>query len=233
MKNVSIEKDFATVCPALRIGVIEARVTNSESNPALWQLIGDEESRITAAYRLDEINKRPAIQATRKTYRAFGKDPNRYRVSSEALCRRIVKGMGIYRIDTLVDLGNLVSIRAGYSIGAFDADHIDGDTITLGVGREGELFHGIGRGGAQHRGAARLPRPHGRDRYPHQRRGANENLARHPPPADAHQRLRPRDAARRGYRLGGRTAATLRRSDRHHHNNRRGLAVRPLRAISE
>lgn len=146
MKNVSIEKDFATVCPALRIGVIEARVTNSESNPALWQLIGDEESRITAAYRLDEINKRPAIQATRKAYRAFGKDPNRYRVSSEALCRRIVKGMGIYRIDTLVDLGNLVSIRAGYSIGAFDADHIDGDTITLGVGREGELFHGIGRG---------------------------------------------------------------------------------------
>ena len=146
MKNVSIEKDFATVCPALRIGVIEARVTNSESNPALWQLIGDEESRITAAYRLDEINKRPAIQATRKAYRAFGKDPNRYRVSSEALCRRIVKGLGIYRIDTLVDLGNLVSIRAGYSIGAFDADHIDGDHLTLGVGREGELFHGIGRG---------------------------------------------------------------------------------------
>ena len=54
--------------------------------------------------------------------------------------------MGIYRIDTLVDLGNLISIRAGYSIGAFDADHIDGDQLTLGVGRDGELFHGIGRG---------------------------------------------------------------------------------------
>ena len=146
MKTVSIEKVFATTCQALRIGVIQARVVNSESDPALWQLIGEEEARIASAYRLDEINKRPAIQATRKAYRAFGKDPNRYRVSSEALCRRIVKGMGIYRIDTLVDLGNLVSIRAGYSIGAFDADHIDGDHLTLGVGREGELFHGIGRG---------------------------------------------------------------------------------------
>ena len=146
MKNICIETHFATTCPALRIGVIEGRVANSESNPALWQLIDEEVDRIAAAYRLDEINKRPAIQATRKAYRAFGKDPNRYRVSSEALCRRIVKGMGIYRIDTLVDLGNLVSIRAGYSIGAFDAAHIDGDTLTLGVGREGEPFHGIGRG---------------------------------------------------------------------------------------
>lgn len=146
MKNICIEPLFAKNCPQLHIGVIEARVANNESNPALWQLIDEEELHIAATYRLDEINKRPAIQATRKAYRAFGKDPNRYRVSSEALCRRIVKGMGLYRINTLVDLGNLVSMRAGYSIGAFDADLIDGDTLTLGIGREGELFHGIGRG---------------------------------------------------------------------------------------
>ena len=146
MKDIRIEPHLASTCPALRIGVVEARVVNSESDPELWRLIDNEVSHIAATYKLDEINKRPAIQATRKAYRAFGKDPNRYRVSSEALCRRIVKGMGIYRIDTLVDLGNLISIRAGYSIGAFDADHIDGDQLTLGVGRDGELFHGIGRG---------------------------------------------------------------------------------------
>ena len=40
---------------------------------------------------------------------------------------------------------NLVSIRSGYSIGGFDADKIEG-SLTLGVGREGELYHGIGRG---------------------------------------------------------------------------------------
>ncbi|HCP43966.1 MAG TPA: hypothetical protein DIT83_10675, partial [Barnesiella intestinihominis] len=85
-------------------------------------------------------------QATRKAYRSFGKDPNRYRVSSEALCRRIIRGLGIYRIDTLVDLINLVSVRSGYSIGAFDADRIEGDTLVLGVGKEGEIFRGIGRG---------------------------------------------------------------------------------------
>ena len=44
------------------------------------------------------------------------------------------------------DLINLVSVRSGYSIGAFDADRIEGDTLILGVGKEGEIFRGIGRG---------------------------------------------------------------------------------------
>ena len=84
--------------------------------------------------------------ATRNLYKALGKDPNRYRVSSEALCRRVVKGMDLYRIDTLVDLINLVSMVSGYAIGGFDADKIVGDNVTLGVGEQDEKFEGIGRG---------------------------------------------------------------------------------------
>lgn len=53
--------------------------------------------------------------------------------------------MGLYRINTLVDIINLVSIRTGYAIGGFDADKIIGD-VRLGVGKAGEIFHGIGRG---------------------------------------------------------------------------------------
>ena len=60
--------------------------------------------------------------------------------------RRIVKGNDLYRIDAIVDLVNLLSLQSGYSIGAFDLDKIDGDTLTLGIGREGEPYEGIGRG---------------------------------------------------------------------------------------
>jgi DNA/RNA-binding domain of Phe-tRNA-synthetase-like protein len=52
----------------------------------------------------------------------------------------------LYQIDTLVDLINLVSIRYGYSIGGFDADKFEGDTLTLGIGKAGEPYEGIGRG---------------------------------------------------------------------------------------
>lgn len=41
---------------------------------------------------------------------------------------------------------NLASIAYGYSIGGFDADKFEGDTLTLGIGREGEPYEGIGRG---------------------------------------------------------------------------------------
>ena len=46
----------------------------------------------------------------------------------------------------MVDLINLVSIRYGYSIGGFDSDKFVGDTLTLGIGKAGEPYEGIGRG---------------------------------------------------------------------------------------
>ena len=63
-----------------------------------------------------------------------------------ALSRCLLQGKDLYQRDTLVDLVNLASIAYGYSIGGFDADKFVGDTLTLGVGREGEPYEGIGRG---------------------------------------------------------------------------------------
>ncbi|MDY4749556.1 MAG: phenylalanine--tRNA ligase beta subunit-related protein, partial [Sodaliphilus sp.] len=98
------------------------------------------------SYELLAINKRPAVAATRKVYKALGKDPGRYRVASEALCRRIIRGLGLYRLTTLIDVVNLVSIKSGYAISGLDFDKIEGDTLTLGVGEAGEVYNGIGRG---------------------------------------------------------------------------------------
>ena len=60
--------------------------------------------------------------------------------------RRVLQSKKLYQIDTLVDLINLASMKYGYSIGAFDADKFNGDTLTLGIGKEGEPYEGIGRG---------------------------------------------------------------------------------------
>ena len=97
-------------------------------------------------YTTDSIKDMTTIHATREAYKKCGKDPSRYRPSGEALCRRILRGISLYQIDTLVDLINLVSIRFGYSIGGFDADKIVGDALALGIGKAGEPYEGIGRG---------------------------------------------------------------------------------------
>lgn len=144
--KIVIEEKIREASPTARIAMIRANVSNSETSEQLWQEIEQMEIKIRESYELSWINKRPAIAATRSLYKHCGKDPNRYRVSSEALCRRVVRGLGVYRINTLVDLINLVSMGSGYSIGGFDADKIVGDVVSLGVGRADEHFEGIGRG---------------------------------------------------------------------------------------
>ena len=146
MTNISISEEIATACPDLHVMALSCDVCNSEPDERLWQEIADEEKAVRETVKLEQINKWLPIQATRQAYKRLGKDPNRYRPSSEALRRRILRELPLYKVDTLVDLINLVSIRSGYSIGGFDVDKIAGGSLVLGVGREGEIYHGIGRG---------------------------------------------------------------------------------------
>ena len=145
MIHVSISEEIAKACPDLHVAVVECDVVNTVSDEQLWKEITEVETHIRTTCKLEDINKFPPIQATRQAYKRLGKDPNRYRPSAEALRRRIFRDLPLYKIDTLVDIINLLSIQSGYSIGGFDAGKIDGDLV-LGVGREGEIYHGIGRG---------------------------------------------------------------------------------------
>lgn len=146
MQKVFLSDEITAVCPELCVLLIECAVRNSESDERLWKEIDDLCAALRDSVKIEEVNKFLPIQATRNAYKKCGKDPNRYRPSAEALRRRILRGLPLYRIDTLVDLINLVSIRSGYSIGGFDAMKIQGDRLVLGVGKEGEVYRGIGRG---------------------------------------------------------------------------------------
>ena len=145
MKSISISNKIRTSCRDLIIAAIECRVINSDTSTLLWEEI-DLLVEDTGKLSLDLINKIPAIAATRNAYKILGKDPNRYRPSAEALHRRIVKDMGLYKINTIVDIINYVSIKTAYSIGGFDADKIQGDNILLDVGTSEDDFEAIGRG---------------------------------------------------------------------------------------
>ncbi len=144
--NIIVTDKISAVCPEFVGAAVEAHVQNTTFCPELWDEINalceDYRSRFTTV----SIKEMAAIEATRRVYRACGKDPSRYRPAAEALIRRVVQGKELYQIDTLVDLINLASMKYGYSIGGFDADKFVGDTLALGVGEPGEPYEGIGRG---------------------------------------------------------------------------------------
>ncbi|MBO5538090.1 MAG: hypothetical protein J5971_03490 [Prevotella sp.] len=144
--KVIVSKEIETVCPRFVGACVEAKVENSSYNAALWHEIEQMGERFRSELTTDSLKELPSIAATRKVYHACGKDPSRYRPASEQLIRRMLQGKQLYQRDTLVDLVNLASIAYGYSIGGFDADKFVGDTLTLGIGRAGEPYEGIGRG---------------------------------------------------------------------------------------
>lgn len=144
--NVIVSEEIETVCPMFVGACIEANVENTKYSSELWNEIHTTAEKIKSRYDVSAIKDIAAVAATRTIYKTCGKDPSRYRPAAEALMRRIIQGKELYQIDTLVDLINLASIAFGYSIGGFDADKFVGDTLTLGIGREGEPYEGIGRG---------------------------------------------------------------------------------------
>lgn len=144
--EVIVSQEIESVCPGFVGACVEAKVVNSPFCQPLWDEIEAMGNHYRETLTTETLKDMPGIAATRRVYRACGKDPSRYRPASEALIRRQFKGKELYQIDTLVDLINLASIAYGYSIGGFDADKFVGPRLTLGVGREGEPYEGIGRG---------------------------------------------------------------------------------------
>ena len=144
--KVIVSQEINSVCPEFVGACVEAEVVNTPYSEELWKEIEALGNKFREELTTESLKEMTSIAATRRVYKACGKDPSRYRPASEALIRRVLQGKELYQRDTLVDLINLASIAFGYSIGGFDADKFVGDTLTLGIGREGEPYEGIGRG---------------------------------------------------------------------------------------
>jgi len=145
MINISISEQIKKRIPDLALGCIECDVKIFVENTELWEEIQLTCKDIEQTKGFVDVSSIPAIKASRSAYKLCGKDPARYRLSSEALMRRIVKGLELYRINNVVDLLNLVSLQTGISIGGYDADNIEGD-VTFDIGSKDEPYEAIGRG---------------------------------------------------------------------------------------
>lgn len=144
MKIISIDKKLLEVCPNLQLGCINYSVNVEKGNEELWDEINKEISKITNNMTMEDVYKQKNIESSRNLYKLIGKDPHRYRVSSEALIRRIVQGKGLYKINNVVDANNLISIISKLSVGSYDTDKL-GENLIFRIGKKGESYKGIGK----------------------------------------------------------------------------------------
>lgn len=145
MREIMIDSGMKKLWEDSVLGCIHCKVKVEESPKELLQEIDDFSKELqNTIQKVPDIPKRKEIAATRSAYRAFGKEPSRYRSSAEAMCRRIIQGKGLYHINNVVDCGNLFSIRTGYSLGIYDAKKV-GENVIWRVAPEGTCYKGIGK----------------------------------------------------------------------------------------
>ncbi|WP_270643701.1 B3/4 domain-containing protein [Merdimonas faecis] len=144
-KELRIDEEMKKLWPATRVGCLQYRVKVEKKNEELWEYLKKDIFRKTKDEIFDYgVKEIPNIKESRAAYKAFGKDPSRYRVSSEALIRRIGQGKGLYEVNTVVDVNNLISIESGFSAGSYDVEKL-GDRLVFRIGKKGETYQGIGK----------------------------------------------------------------------------------------
>jgi len=143
--DIQIDDMLRAKSPGFQVTCIRANVVFRDTCPELWAEMEAACGVVSGNLVVEQISALPVVDAARKAYRACGKDPARYRLSSEALLRRVVQGKGLYQVNNIVDINNLVSLKHHYSIGAFDADAVK-FPVTFRIGQAGEPYEGIGRG---------------------------------------------------------------------------------------
>ena len=129
--------DFKIIAYQMDVNVTKTK----EVDDLLENLIKETSSM----YQIEEVVNIPKLKKSRDAYKKLGKDPSRYRLATESLIRRIVKGLGLYRINDIVDLGNILSVKTMRSVCVVDSDKIVGD-IYVRLGNETDEYYGINRG---------------------------------------------------------------------------------------
>ena len=97
---------------------------------------------VAAAVAAAKAGRVPDTASARILYRRFGIDPTKTRPSSEALLRRALRGDPFPRINSLVDVANVMSLLAQSPVGLYDLDRVQGP-LTIRVGAVGEGYEGI------------------------------------------------------------------------------------------
>ena len=145
MIDIRICEKLKKVCPQMTLGCIQANVCVENSSHELWQEINNYCDNVKKEIQIEELAKLSKINDGRQVYKKLGKVPSKYRLSSEALIRRILQGKGVYKINNVVDINNLMSLKSLYSVGSYDTDKLK-QPVILEIGKPGDEYKGIGKG---------------------------------------------------------------------------------------
>ncbi len=135
---------ITTAFPSIIGGIAIGTVTNLDTPDDLKTAYFNEQQHVIQKIGSTPLSEIASLAAWRSAFRKFNVDPTKYRSATEALLRRLTKQGDIPSINTLVDIGNLVSIRYRLPVAILDVRRLAGDGISVQFATGDENFLGIG-----------------------------------------------------------------------------------------
>jgi len=150
MTTFQYHPDIITRYPTIVGGVIIApTVTNTPTPQELLKRYYEEQQAVLRRVGNSPLSQIPSLAAWRYAFRGFGIDPTQYRSAAEALLRRLTKKGDIPSINTLVDIGNLISIRYALPVAVFDTRTLQ-SPITVHFADGTERYTTLGQDEVEH-----------------------------------------------------------------------------------
>ena len=141
--EIKLSQEIIEEMPTFKVGIIEYNNINVGESP---QMIKGRLQLFQESIYFDLENKNipelAGIQEWRTIFKRYGKDPNRYRPSVEALYRRVKKQNYLSSVQSAIDINNFFSLQYQVPIGIYDLDNLNGP-VRIRLGIEGEEYTGL------------------------------------------------------------------------------------------
>ncbi len=142
--EIIIDNKLKELTKHFHVGILHCNVEVFQEKE-VDKIIERMEKGILKTIKIGDVINLETIIDGRNAYKKYGKDPSRYRLAVESLYRRLSKGNRLYRINNVVDIGNVISLKTRRSVAVLDYNNIVGN-VTIRLGKKTDDFYGIGRG---------------------------------------------------------------------------------------
>jgi DNA/RNA-binding domain of Phe-tRNA-synthetase-like protein len=137
IRYVIASEIFARFPSYLRGCVVATTLKNGTSPEELTLLLRSAEETVRKRLTLEQVTSEPCLNSWREAFRVVGMKPADYRPSVEGLVRRVLHGQELPSINTLVDIGNIISLRYLLPVGGHAIDELNEDmNLRMASGEE-------------------------------------------------------------------------------------------------
>lgn len=123
--------------PNAQFGLVSVSgLDNHGEKPEITKLLNEAIAFCEAHFDGKAVKKEPEVAPYRDAFVNLGINPNKFMSSIEALLTRIAKKKGMPHINSIVDLGNAVSLRYFLPVGAHDLETMNGEFCVKTAGEQ-------------------------------------------------------------------------------------------------